>query len=237
MKKIIISLLVLLPINLTAQWEIINEGANGYINDIDFFNENIGWIECDWEVFYTTDGGDSWNSIYYNNNEDEWIRDAVFVSDKIGWIINNGNLIKTIDGGISWEFQLSEVYSLQVLNDSVIFVYGNYIRSSNDGGNNWQIISVFDSFTDENYIGDYFFVDRDYGFVVQNDNDSQRSVISRTTNGGVNWDTSLSGSDYFGDLFFLNDSIGYLKEYGRYEYHNALLYTTIDSGKNLEKDL
>ena len=49
MKKIISLFVFLFSLSINAQWEIINEGDQpGYINDIDFFNENIGWIECDY---------------------------------------------------------------------------------------------------------------------------------------------------------------------------------------------
>ena len=66
MKKFIIALLVLIPLSLNAQWEILNEGFKGSINTIDFVNENVGWIAgSNGTLVKTIDGGENWN--YYSH--------------------------------------------------------------------------------------------------------------------------------------------------------------------------
>ena len=48
-----------LPITLFEQWKGLNEGSNGWLNSIDFINDDIGWI-AGGMLYKTEDGGASW---------------------------------------------------------------------------------------------------------------------------------------------------------------------------------
>ena len=86
MKNFIIALLVLIPLNFTAQWEILNEGFKGSINTIDFVNENIGWIAgSNGTLSKTTDGGENWINIPI---DEIWnISQIDFFNESVGWAI------------------------------------------------------------------------------------------------------------------------------------------------------
>ena len=153
--------LLVCTISLNAQWEIINDGDTtlGYINDIDFFNEKIGWIECDFELLLTIDGGNTWLSVHSFKPEGEYsarfghppnIKDAAFINDSIGWYIYKDSLYQTKNRGKIWELAFeSEIKKIQTLNDSIIIVANkNELKKSFDGGNTWislelEIAGVF----------------------------------------------------------------------------------------------
>ena len=66
MKRLILSIIILfiLLTNLNGQWEILNEGVDEDIYDIDFANENVGWIACFNTLLNTKDSGETWRTIY-----------------------------------------------------------------------------------------------------------------------------------------------------------------------------
>ena len=97
---LILSLLYLA--NLSAQWEILNEGVKGYLITMDFVNEDVGWIlRSEGEMLKTTDGGQSWSHLLTNGNFSFRMLD--FLNDSVGWAIGNDNIIyKTENGGVYW---------------------------------------------------------------------------------------------------------------------------------------
>ena len=64
-------------------------------------NSNTGWIESDFDLYKTTDGGFNWqmqvSSVY----------DFFFVNENFGWYINSNQIFKSTDGGESWISQNS----------------------------------------------------------------------------------------------------------------------------------
>jgi len=48
-------ILIFLHTNLNAQWEILNVGIPGSYENIDFVNENTGWIIAGWGKVIGTD--------------------------------------------------------------------------------------------------------------------------------------------------------------------------------------
>ena len=91
MKKLFSLFTFLFSLCICAQWEMVQENKSGFINDVDFYNENIGWIKCDYELLLTTDGGDTWKSVYNFEPEGECtiryvppiIQDASFFNKSI----------------------------------------------------------------------------------------------------------------------------------------------------------
>lgn len=68
---------------------------------IQFIDENIGWIESDFKLYKTTDGGYNWQM------QVESVHDFFFVNENLGWYIINNQIYRTTDGGDSWISQFS----------------------------------------------------------------------------------------------------------------------------------
>lgn len=74
---------------------------NDTYNDIYFINSKKGFMSGDYgELFYSTDGGDSWTMI--TSGTEENLHEIFFVTDQVGYIAaDNGYVIKTTNGGTS----------------------------------------------------------------------------------------------------------------------------------------
>ena len=214
-------LLIIMIANLNAQWEILNEGISGTQN-IDFVSENVGWIIClprvyGWNVFgdnvllKTEDGGISGQSIPVDENLSLYRCD--FINELSGWAIGHSDylskdvILKTTDGGQNWSIikEMSDDFdliSLQVLNDSTVFILGQhngfgFIWKTSDGGSTWMDISPNLSILPNNI----WFINSDTGILM-----CDKSIF-RTSDGGASWKAKYFNLfDKIHDLQFSNDS-------------------------------
>ena len=95
--------------HLNAQWEMLNAGTAEELNDIDFIDENVGWISGDNGILYKiNDGGESWHLLPENK---EWhIRHIDFVNELVGWAIGVASnwtldqdaVLRTTNAGLTW---------------------------------------------------------------------------------------------------------------------------------------
>jgi photosystem II stability/assembly factor-like uncharacterized protein len=204
--------------------------------DVDYFNENIGWIECEHELLLTADGGNNWIKVYSTNYEDETISDAFFFNDTLGWVISDNYLFKTVNGGIDWMIQSSNTANfLQVLNDSLIYLLGNNLYKSINGGKDWQKI-----LTSSRTPKSLAFLNENYGYVLNEFSSASeiRSEINKTTDGGITWER-IGSNTWEGSktIEFVNDSLGFLLGNHGTSYWSYSLYRTADSGNTWSKIL
>ncbi|MCB0732099.1 MAG: hypothetical protein KDC88_13805, partial [Ignavibacteriae bacterium] len=249
MKKLFSLFTFLFSLCICAQWEMVQENKSGFINDVDFYNENIGWIKCDYELLLTTDGGDTWKSVYNFEPEGECtiryvppiIQDASFFNKSIGWFIYRGRLYQTNNGGDSWELIFeSGVRKIQILKDSTIIIASvDQIRKSIDYGNSWTSKQL----KIEGEINDLFFINDDYGYAASSKPEVDTIFFYRTTDGGENWKSmkhiaidNFSGYSNCRNIGFADSRIGYALVYTReYNPWDAILYKTNDSGMTWKK--
>jgi photosystem II stability/assembly factor-like uncharacterized protein len=101
------------------------------INDIYFFNKNVGIVSSGFS-YRTTDGGFNWVQ-----TNDGGIK-LSFASDSIGWAGSNFNkIMKTITGGNSWFRQSSPIFdnsSSQAIDTLKAWAGGNGLVHTTDGG-------------------------------------------------------------------------------------------------------
>jgi photosystem II stability/assembly factor-like uncharacterized protein len=221
---ILIIIFLLLPLsNLSAQWEIINEGFKGWTNTIDFVNENVGWIAgSSGTLLKTTNGGENWNPLAI---DESWNMNQIdFLNESVGWAIGSKyvepnwiNLIwKTSNGGTSWVQQFSSTdfgfNSVHIIDATKVFaVGGNKIYKTTNGGTNW--IDVSPNLPERNY-NSIWFMDTQTGVVVGNyyNGIADRGIILKTTNGGTNWiETIAVEFRNIYDLQFSDNTSGYFR--------------------------
>lgn len=85
-------------------WEMLeNVPLGGYVSNIDFFDENVGWVCATWRLIGTANGGKTWYEIEYPDEVDG-IAAIHLRTPSDGYLLaRNGLLFITSDGGKTWE--------------------------------------------------------------------------------------------------------------------------------------
>jgi photosystem II stability/assembly factor-like uncharacterized protein len=176
-----------------ATWQDIFN-FNATVQDIEFYNENIGWCaenELGGNLLKTMDGGLNWENLnYFNNN-------ALYLN-KIG-IINDSSIIitgvnayadwtifKTVDGGLNWieipTFEQLYGGRIQFINENIGWMRSqNELYKTTDAGFNWQM--------QVSYLYDFYFINENEGWYVNS------NQINKTTDGGLTWISQNSGTN------------------------------------------
>lgn len=187
--------------------QIINNNAD-WIWGVDFVNENTGYAADDFHLLKTTSGGNNWNVVFTHG-----LYHLDFVDENTGYFGGEDSLFKTTNGGLT----ISQVHytnapgvlnEIQFLNANTGYIMGKYnvTWKTTNGGNSWNILSGYGL----GYHECLFFYNESLGFIGRDDNNLGEGV-SRTTNGGLNWDFYVIPSLYntILDIYFINDHTGF----------------------------
>ncbi len=143
---------------------------------------------------------------------------GVFFIDKSQGFVcgDNGTILKTIDGGVHWSGQTTGVSAnltqIQFITPLIGYAAsyssdGGTLIKSTDGGTTWYDFSLK---TSDTRCGGFWFFSADTGFLAVGNGAYSSSKILRTVNGGVTWDTVLSGNGgWISYLNFPNRTRGY----------------------------
>lgn len=243
MKKIIIICLLSLAISVNGQWTIQNPIVGGNtLNDVQFLNENEGWIVGNaGTILHTTDGGLNWNALGGVTSKDLLSLD--FLNENEGWIQGDGIILHTNDRGETWQIQIdcsargmsavcftdqdngwAEGVSRGFATWGSQGVYFETIMHTTNGGQTWQ---PSDRISDN--IVSLCFMDPNHGWVASNwfyyDDIISWSGgdISFTSDGGITLTEQNAGS-VINSLFFLDTLNGWA-------VGSDLVYTT-NGGSN-----
>ncbi|HPN35562.1 MAG TPA: FlgD immunoglobulin-like domain containing protein [bacterium] len=186
-------------------WERKISGFNREFRDLHFMDENTGVIVGDSLVIRTTDGGETWSSVYPGT---AWInfRGVYFPSATVGYAFGSyDHVAKTTNSGATWSLlgtgsghYLNNGFFVTDLLGWVITDAGG-ITKTTDGGVTWTMQS---SGTGRQLFGIHF-VNADTGMVVGD------RIILRTTNGGANWTTVHTDSTgLFRNVTFVTPQLG-----------------------------
>ena len=221
-----------------GQWELLNEGIESRLSDMDFVNEDVGWICGERTLLKTEDGGKIWNSIPTDENYEFYKID--FSDESVGYAIakvTSGNLIiKSQDGGLTWFIKLElpdsiQLKDLHVVKDSVAYVLGKkLILKTSDGGSSW--IDISPDLTDK-FLYSVWFITEDVGVVTGRylyEEYGYKGLILRTIDGGMTWEEIIV-PEVTGiyTLQFINDSTGYSRA-GNSD-REVFIYATTDTGR------
>jgi photosystem II stability/assembly factor-like uncharacterized protein len=170
-----------------------NIGTTADLSDVSIADSNHAIVvSMVGEVFYTTDGGDSWiqgtiDSKYL------WLSAVAHKSVDTAYTVGAyGITFRTIDAGATWT-ELSEgtrnlLLSVHFPNPSIGYACGlnSTILKTSDAGQTWTELSlgVIDK------LESVFFTHADTGYVV-----GTLGKIRKTVDGGTNWTQQTSGTD------------------------------------------
>jgi photosystem II stability/assembly factor-like uncharacterized protein len=229
MTKIIFAILIihcsLIFDNSFCQWYQQTSGTSEALTCVKFINSQTGFItSTNGKVLKTTNSGVNWftnNITFYNLSKIQFINSMTgFLTSAYESYVTTGAVMKTTNAGSDWFYILNGGdggRSVFFINDQTGFVgtghssmtgIGGIVLKTTNFGNNWQNSFGY-------YCNALHFFDANTGLAAgffATDYGVQESVISRTTNGGVNWfkifrDTLRS--DLVSDIFFLNSFTGW----------------------------
>ncbi|TAL67663.1 MAG: T9SS type A sorting domain-containing protein [Bacteroidetes bacterium] len=115
------------------------------INNIIFFTDSIGFINTFFDVFKTTDGGQSWLSTNYQGAD---LSSICFTDIYNGWVVGSkGKILHTSNGGLTW------VEDIPIKNEDFVSIsnaypnpFSSFIALEIIGNNKPEIISLCDIF-------------------------------------------------------------------------------------------
>jgi photosystem II stability/assembly factor-like uncharacterized protein len=221
------------------EWHDQNSGTNVFLTDVQFVDQNTGWI-TGWTgtILHTTDGGTNWNP--QNPPPNNAYESVFFVDDQTGWACgSSGKLIHTTDGGNTWTDQVSGtsffLWDIQFIDSNNGWVAGGdpgsfpnfepvrLILHTTNGGATWttQLIQ-----NNESMLLSIDIIDMNNGCAV-----GETGAILHTTNGGTNWVEQMSTTSYhFYDVSFANSSFGWVVGQFLGIPHVSVIFNTTDAG-------
>lgn len=159
--------------------------SNGFFNDVDFANNNVGFsVSILGEIIKTTNGGDTWN--FQTSGTNNSLFGVSFISKDTGWVVGDmGTLLSTTNGGATWNTISANInanttlFRVKFLNSQLGFAVGGdgKIYKTTNGGQTWTNNTIT-----TNSIRNLFFIDTSNGYAV-----STKGGVFKTTNGGTTW--------------------------------------------------
>ena len=216
------------------KWHIISEVSRG-MWEIFFIDSVNGWVAGDsGKIYATADGGATWLPQY--SGTESKLQSIYFMDDQTGFASGyDQTLIRTNNGGDTWStVEVSGdsglIYSsLGPGMDNSLYFISNFgeVHYSGDSGFNWPNSYNFNQ----------------YGFSYLDCSNSPTCyamqilgpVFYKSSNGGKVWERILLNIEWSGDIYFLNDSIGWVSEdwiYSSVWHDSVSLYITLDAGEN-----
>ncbi len=219
MKKLILLLFLANLISAYGQWTQIFPPSNTYV-EVDFFDDNIGFLAGLEEVLKSSDGGITWETVTIPCSVDHF-SDIVMINNDIIWCASGGYLkspgfgvlCKSEDGGDTWEPKLADMaldfYDLYFFNENLGYLstYSSYFYYTTDAGETW---TLSDEMPADN-VKAFYFIDENTGWICGGG--LSGGYIAKTTDGGMSWETQLNDTLFpyyiILDIEFVNDQKGF----------------------------
>jgi len=222
-------------------WELINNpadlGDDAVINTIEFVNENIGFLGCNYEkILKTTDGGYTWEKVFQGqNNISRVIPDIEFLNPMVGYTetFYNG-LTVTYDGGETWSsvgVDWEWPQDIEFANEEFgLVIDAQSVHNTIDGGSTWQEYIFPDSVYFHALSGLWILNDSS---ALLNGSSMNQNVVYRTEDYGNTWYQVLhdTNSNLFGDMLFFDENFGFFHSANYYYGEESVFFMTEDGGK------
>ncbi|MCX6157241.1 MAG: YCF48-related protein [Ignavibacteriae bacterium] len=231
MKKLLVILVMLVAMNASGQWVTQYPYTAGVgLRDIEFINNNTGWICGDGIILKTTNMGVNWvqqihpapdKNLFSIHPVDSNI---VFC---VGWF---ETVLKTTNGGTNWIAIKNGTVGQGHSYNGVFFVNantgwyagtGNYIHKTTNGGLTFDSVYVLGDFKD------IHFKDSNTGLIV-----GGGGSVYKTINGGTIWNSIYLPPNNYGDfrkVSVINNQYCFVVEDGKRVYKSTNYGDTWDS--------
>ena len=195
---------ILKTTNSGINWFSLNSGFNYSLTDIQFVNDNTGWVSTriGGRIFKTTNGGVNWLLQFETFQS---INAINFFDTSKGWAAGNGGeVFLTTNGGSNWDSVdvTGTLNDVRFLNQTTGYACGIGLYKTTNGGLNW----VFQFIAPSQLIS-ISFNNISTGYAI--DQTSYR--IYKTTNSGMNWilTDSLNDCGNAHNILFTSLNTGY----------------------------
>ena len=234
-----------------VSWILQNMGTNYRMSSLSFINENTGWIAGgsrnlfalnNYYLYGTTNGGSTWDSIYYGIIDQSYINRVYLQSPNLGFMLGDGGngsgtqgfFYKSTDFGNSWITQLWPTHTypdIKFKDNNTGWVLTHYIddighdtttimKTTNAGLSWFKIYSRRSlNLSKITYIGNDDLIITGESFMQGN----QGRFFLRSTNGGASWDSTLLTSGFNVIPYFVSFNIGWWSDQDG-------IYKTTDGG-------
>ncbi|MFH1051965.1 MAG: YCF48-related protein [bacterium] len=221
--------------NMVSGWSEIGDLSGKYVNDIQFVNENTGWLLAD-GVYRTDDGGVSWTKqLDFSGQDSMTIKSIHMIDQNNGWIAGS-KVLYTKDGGLNWT-EVDVTGGKKIFFQKIFFVNENYgwvISSESyrttDGGSTWIKMDISGGQTNY-YLTSLFFADINTGYILS------YGKLVKTTDGGASWfDLPLDSNKYGGaSMYFINGQTGWIV-IGSERENGKILFTNDGGNSFIEQN-
>lgn len=223
-------------------WIKVQQLDSVFYEQIQFVNENTGWICGEYGKLYkTTDSGNNWIDISFSNiNGNLLLYGMHFDNEQTGFISGGilkdksikSIIFKTTDGGSTWTEILNDIphmlLNLESVNNNLLGTGSGIIIKLNDIENEWEYLFK-DTLKAVKQIRDLEFADELDGAAI-----SFKGKVLRTNDGGLNWTAEE----------ITNNRLRSIKNYGDNKWiaagddnkgDNAVIYLSEDNGSSWMK--
>lgn len=228
-------------------------GGDYYFRNIEFLDENIGFLgTLNGEFFKTTNGGSNWTQITNISPNPTAICGLHTVGSSTiygcGAYFTPAHIIKSVDSGNTWQFIDMSAYAnalveIYFLTETIGFVSGRNnngatILKTTDGGTSWT--EIFNS----NVTGEYVWKIQ----ILENNPDAIFGSIEavspnlgkliKSLDGGITWTSYNAPETAIQAVGFINEDHGWIGGHntGFYETLNGgQTWTNLNIGKNLNR--
>lgn len=212
---------------------------------VKFISTSEGWVVgSSGTILHTVDGGVNWEA--QESGTGQVLKAVTFVNNQKGWVVGHGGTIMwTRDGGRHWTAVRSSSQQLEekgpvilgsgsqsallkvyFLNEREGWVGGEegFLLHTRDGGEHWEQGALFSLAP----ITGIHYIDAQIGWILAG------GQVYRTDDGGKEWQAAAlpispfgasGGYDWAGELFFLNEKIGWAV------VDRSTVFRTEDGGK------
>jgi photosystem II stability/assembly factor-like uncharacterized protein len=205
--------------NAGINWTSYGNNFPGEAKELYFLNNTMGWaIVSPPRILKTEDGGGWWESCYIGYNYSFIMKGIIFTDSLNGYVYGfdttakKGSLLKTTSSGANWTYTVLDYpYSF----NSVYFINSQTGYIACDSGRILKTTSAFNNLevltpNALKKLSSILFINSQTGWAVGVDYSLQvLGLVMKTTDGGNNWASYLTGSSWLYDVDFVNQQTGW----------------------------